>query len=133
MHYDNDYAISVPTPALTAAETAPLDAQIGGWRLFQIAAFNLGNGSGAIPWIGVNVDLNMQGGSHNNYELIYVGSGVATGGERSVASPGPPQTIQSFAGFWQYPIDQDKKMKDTPISRIPPYIALGYVQFVGYR
>jgi hypothetical protein len=130
--YSTDYFTTIYPPARTAAEIAPLDAASGGWRLLQLAAFNFGNAGENFP--GVNVDLNMQGGAHNNYELIYAGpGGVATGGQRSVAAPGPAASVQSFAGYWQYPIDQHAKMKDDVISRIPPYIAVGYVQFMGYR
>jgi len=134
--YNTDLGISFTGPNVQAAQTAPVDAVTGGWHFFQIAPFNLGNGSGAMPFIGVNVELNMQGGSNNNYELIFVGhdaGDTASGGMRSVSPPGAPSAQQSFAGLWQYPIDQAPYMKDTPVSRLPPYIALGYVQFMGYK
>jgi hypothetical protein len=33
---------------------------------------------------------------------------------------------------WVYPIDQWQIMYQMPISRLPPYVAVGFVQFVGY-
>jgi hypothetical protein len=37
------------------------------------------------------------------------------------------------SSLWTYQMDQWSAMVSTPISRIPPYIAVGFVQFVGYQ
>jgi hypothetical protein len=132
-----DTRYNPPAYAVTWPPGAPVtatDAQVGGWSDFQIAPFNLGNGSGTV-FCGVNINLNMQGGSNNNYEQT--GSMVhptGHGGERTVSAPGPAAQLQNlFVGYWTYPCDQNAQMLDQPVSRLPPYIALGYVQFIGYR
>jgi hypothetical protein len=59
-----------------------------------------------------------------------------TGGFWSVRDPGPPSSggeSQGNQALWTYPIDQNGTFYNFPISRIPPYIAAGIVQFVGYR
>lgn len=50
----------------------------------------------------------------------------------TVTAPGSPQTKTANYYTWVYPIDQSAYMLRWPISTIPPYIALGYVQFMGY-
>ena len=51
-------------------------------------------------------------------------------GGTSISAPNPNQ-----APPWTYPFPNPyfTREKHIPISRIPPYVALGYVQFMGYR
>lgn len=49
-----------------------------------------------------------------------------TGENWTVVAPG------TGSSYWLYSMDQWQIMWQLPISRLPPYVALGFVQFVGY-
>lgn len=69
----------------------------------------------------------------NFYKWARFGSGqlstVATHGEKATDKNGSPKANYTT---WFYPLDQSPNMQSQPISRIPPYIAVGYAQFMGY-
>jgi hypothetical protein len=59
-----------------------------------------------------------------------------TGELWSVRDPGIPSSGGESVGnqaVWSYPVDGNNIHYNWSMSRIPPYIAVGFVQFVGYR
>ena len=52
------------------------------------------------------------------------------GGLWSVKDPSQGGDPKHF-GTYTYPLDFQAQMVNAPVSRIPPYIAVGYVQFIG--
>jgi hypothetical protein len=107
-------------------EPTVVDSVWGGWNKFQIHLYNLG--SGTVDYGGVNIDLKAAG--ETGYVTPGKGQWPPRGGAHTI---GPPGTASNIIGQWTYPIHQAGQMTNNSISRIPPYIALGYAQFIGYR
>ena len=55
-----------------------------------------------------------------------------TGELWTVRDPGPPVSPYNQT-TWVYPLDNANTFYNFAVSRIPPYIATGFLQFVGYR
>lgn len=71
-----------------------------------------------------------------NATNFYKWTASNTGELWMVRDPGPPTSGGQATGnqnYWTYPLDANGIYLNYPMSRIPPYIAVGYVQFVGYR
>ena len=66
-----------------------------------------------------------------NATNFYKWTSTGEGGNWTIRDPGA--ATQGNQGLWSYPLDNSGQMADFSISRIPPYIAVGLVQFVGYR
>jgi hypothetical protein len=99
-----------------------VDSYGGGSRAFNITLVNFGNWAdepGA-----ATLDLNYSG----FYSFLKQGGG---GGGWMVTFAGQTGGGYNYA-TWTYPLDQSPYMVNSPVSRIPPYIAVGYAQFVGY-
>lgn len=84
------------------------DAYTGGRSSFQIAIQNL-------PYLTVTVNIR-DGFAYNGGAWAISGSGTQPSGVST--------------GLWDYVVNNTGS--NVPISLIPPYIALGFAQFVGY-
>jgi hypothetical protein len=63
-----------------------------------------------------------------NFKLTKSGSGDNWG------TPAPGANNGSFnTSTWVYQFDQHAIMLSYPMSRLPPYVAVAYVQFIGYQ
>jgi hypothetical protein len=89
-------------------------------RQFNITLVNLGNWASEAGAATLNL----------NYNSYFTALKSGVGGSWTVVGPGESGTHNY--GTWVYPLDQSPYMVDSPVSRIPPYIAVGYAQFVGY-
>lgn len=89
---------------------------------FNITTVNLGNHASEAGAATLNL----------NYNSMYSGlKGGGGGGGWMAEAPGGSGGGYNWA-TWTYPLDQSPYMVNSPVSRIPPYIAVGYAQFVGY-
>jgi hypothetical protein len=99
-----------------------IDTHGGGSRAFNISLVNFGNWADEPGAATLNLNYSgfyswlQQGGSGGGWMVTFAG---ASGGGYNYA-------------IWTYPLDQSPYMVNSPVSRIPPYIAVGYAQFVGY-
>lgn len=84
------------------------DAYTGGRQSFTISLINL-------PYLSITLT------AHDGY---------AYGGGAFAATNNFPNPQGGGVGIWNYPVDNTGT--DAPISLIPPYIALGFAQFIGY-
>lgn len=116
--------------------TAGHDTLEGGWPWFQFGLWNFSSNEPPISGVtvagnpGVNINLLVS----TNARSVQYGKDPTVhypGGADGIYWPAPIAD-QYQHGFWTYPLDQDGQMHNTSMSRIPPYIAVGYVQFVGY-
>ena len=116
--------------------TAPIDLVWGGWAHMQFGYWNFSSNDPPIQtttvpsWPGLNVDFATQTKSQS----IQFGKDPTVhwpGGATSAYYPGPIDTLYD-AGTWTYQIDQNPQFQNSIMSRLPPYIAVGLVQFLGY-
>jgi hypothetical protein len=84
-----------------------------GGRTFQIFVYNF-------PIVSVWI----------NSTDFFKRTNAGVGGLWSVWQPTIPTDSHSAA--WYYYLDNWQQMQQIPISRIPPYIALGYAMFIGF-
>jgi hypothetical protein len=89
-------------------------------RRFNLSLVNFGNFGGEPGAATLEINYNNQFTSINY-----------SGGAWTVVDSGRGNTKFNYA-YWTYPLDQSPYMVNSPVSRIPPYIAVGYAQFVGY-
>ena len=88
---------------------------------FTISLVNLGNWASEAG--AATLDI--------NYNGFYTWAKGGHGGGWMITAPDSAGGGFNYA-TWTYPLDQSPYMVNSPISRIPPYIAVGYAQFVGY-
>jgi hypothetical protein len=91
--------------------------------------------AGAIDFVDINANqrsfqINLNNLAHfglwANATDFFKKTRSGSGENRTVVAPGVS------GDYWVYPIDQWQIMYQLPISRIPPYVALGFAQFIGY-